>query len=249
MNASRFSTNLLLVSVIFLGMTFLPLLMPERTLDLFVREDGIFESLTVVYLLITSILFGLGVFRFWRSPWPMRLSCAGLALLFCFGAGEEISWGDRYFDLDDHNIIRDINVQKELTIHNLKFFQGEESILPVSTSQLFTIFAFGFAVMIPLVCRLSGKIERLMVPRFPVMPLQFGLLIVVTYILQKSMVRVLPLFPGLYQHPSMPIPRGVHEIREHAYTFSLQVSAVYYFLREGLLTWLWSTLGLGQKEK
>jgi hypothetical protein len=91
-----------------------------------VREDGIFESLTVVYLLITSILFGLGFFRFWKSPWPMRLSCAGLALLFSFGAGEEISWGDRYFDL---------------------------------------------------------------------------------------------------------------------------VSAVYYFLREGLLTWLWSALGLGQKEK
>jgi hypothetical protein len=103
--------------------------------------------------------------------------------------------------------------------------------------------------MIPLACRLSGKIANFVTPRFPVMPLQFGLLVVLTYILQKSMVRVLPLFPGLYQHPSMPIPQGVHEIREHAYTFSLQISAMYYFWQAGLLPWLWSALGLRRKEK
>ena len=76
------------------------------------------------------------------------------------------------------------------------------------------------------------------------MPLLFGLLVLLTYFLQKSMVRLLPMFPGLYQHPSMPIPQGVHEIREHAYTFALQVSAMYYFWREGTLTWLWTALKL-----
>jgi hypothetical protein len=244
MKLSKASTVVLLVSVLFLGLTFVPLFLSEGALDLFVREDGIFENLTAVYLLITSILFGLGIFRFWRSPWTMRLACAGLALLFFFGAGEEISWGERYFDLDDHNLIRGINVQEELTIHNLKYFQGEESILPVSVSQLFILFAFGFALIIPLTCRLSGKIESFVAPRFPVMPLELGLLVVVTYLLQKAMLRFLPMFPELYQHPSMSIPQGVHEIREHAYTFSLQVSAMYYFLQEGLWTWLRGALSL-----
>jgi hypothetical protein len=234
MKQAQFSSPLLIVAVVFLGITFLPLFMNERILDAFVREDGIFENLTAVYLLVTSSLFAFGFFRFRKSSWLIRLSCAGLALLFFFGAGEEISWGDRYFDLDDHNLIRGINVQQELTVHNLKYFQGEESLLPISTSQLFTLFAFFFAVLIPLVCRLSGKIDRLVASRFPVMPLHLGLLVVVTYILQKSMLRLLPLFPGLYQHSSMPIPQGVHEIREHAYTFALQVSAMYYFLGESV---------------
>lgn len=242
MKPSTSLSRVLIVSAIFLGATFLPLFMSEGILDAFVREDGIYENLTAVYLFIASILFTVGVFRSWKSSWLMSLSCAGLALLFFFGAGEEISWGDRFFDFDDHNFIRGVNVQEELTIHNLKYFQGEESILPVSTSQLFTLFAFGFALLIPLVCRLSGRIESFVAPRFPVMPLLLGLLVLLTYVLQKSMVRLLPMFPGLYQHPSMPIPQGVHEIREHAYTFSLQVSAMYYFWREGALTWLWTAL-------
>jgi hypothetical protein len=54
----------------------------------------------------------------------------------------------------------------------------------------------------------------------------------ITYVLQKLMLRVLPAVPGLYQHPNMPIPQGVHEIREHGYTFALLVAAIMYFSRE-----------------
>ena len=249
MKPSQPSALFLIVMVVFLGATFIPLFMHERVLDAFVREDGIYEDLTALYLLITSLLFALGVFHFWNSSWMMRLSCAGLALLFFFGAGEEISWGERFFDLKDHNLIRDINVQEELTIHNLKYFQGEDSILPVSVSQLFTLFAFIFAVFIPLACRLSSRIDNFVAPRFPIMPLFLGLLVVLTYILQKSMLRLLPMFPELYQHSSMPIPQGVHEVREHAYTFALQVSAMYYFGSAGALGWIRKVLKLESHDK
>jgi hypothetical protein len=61
------------------------------------------------------------------------------------------------------------------------------------------------------------------------MPWVFGFLVIWTYVLQKAIIRILPLLPGLYQHPSMPLAQGVHEVREHGYTFALMLSTVYYF--------------------
>src|ERR1044071_4914968 len=142
----------LIAAIIFLALTFLPLFGSEKTLDAFVREDGVFEDLTALYLFALTILFGVALVSFRPSSWLMKLSFVGLVLLFLFGAGEEISWGERIFEWDDHNFVRGVNVQQELTIHNLKYFQGEESVLPVSVSQLFTFFVFVFLVIIPLVC-------------------------------------------------------------------------------------------------
>ncbi|MBI5840097.1 MAG: hypothetical protein HZB19_08335 [Chloroflexi bacterium] len=219
----------LVFAVVLLGITFLPLLSDERTLDAFVREDGVFEDLTVVYLLVMSFVFAAGFFRFRKSSILLKLSYLGFALLFFVGAGEEISWGERIFNWDDHNYIKGINVQDEITIHNLKYFQGDDAILPVSVSQLFTGFAFVFALIIPLVCRFFPKLERFLSPIFPVMPLYAGTLVAATYVFQKLAVRILPMFPELYLHPTMPIAKGVHEIREHDYTFALMVSAIFYF--------------------
>ncbi|HEY3472991.1 MAG TPA: hypothetical protein VGK56_00195 [Anaerolineales bacterium] len=232
MKLTKIHAVYLTAAVLLLGLTYVPLFATERTLDTFAREDGIFENLTSVYLFATSLIFVAAFFRFRTASWLLRLSYAGLALLFFLGAGEEISWGERIFHWDDHNYIRSINVQDELTIHNLKYFQGDEAIIPISTSQMFTVFAFTLAVLIPLACRLSSKIERLVAPHFPVLPLEPGILVLATYFFQKVMVRLLPVFPALYQHPSMPIPQGVHEIREHGYSFALLVSAALYLLRQ-----------------
>ena len=222
----------LIVAALFLAITYLPLFANERILDAFGREDGIFENLTAVYLLITSLIFVVAFFRFRDPSWLLRLSYAGLALLFFVGAGEEISWGERIFGWNEQNFIRERNVQGELTLHNLEYFQGDDSLLPVSISQLFIAFTFIFAVLIPLVCAISPRVKSFVAPRFPVMPLYPGVLVVLTYIIQKLMLRILPIVPGLYQHSSMPVPQGVHEIREHGYTFALLAAAIIYVSRE-----------------
>lgn len=232
MQSQKSDLLFLVAAIIFLALTYLPLFAKENILDAFVREDGIFEDLTALYFFGTFILFAVALFHLRPISWLMKLSYAGLALLFLFGAGEEISWGERIFDWDDHNFIRGINVQEELTIHNLKYFQGEDAIIPISTSQIFTVFAFIIAVLIPLAGRPSPKLERFIASRFPVLPLKFGILVVATYIFQKAMVRLLPIFPMLYHHPSMPIPQGVHEIREHGYAFALFTSSLFYYLRK-----------------
>jgi hypothetical protein len=230
MNLYKSHIRFLVVALVFLALTFLPLFASADTLNVFVREDGVLEDLTAIYLFLTSVIFAAAFFRFRQSSWLLRLSFAGLALLFFFGAGEEISWGERIFDWDDHNYIRGINVQGELTVHNLKYFQGEDSVLPVSVSQLFIIFVFGFTVLLPFTGLLFPKIERLVAPHFPMLPWIAGLLVVATYAFQKLMLRLLPMFPSLYQHPTMPIPQGVHEIREHGYTFAVLAASALYFL-------------------
>lgn len=229
MKINKSRLTFLVVATLFLALSYLPLLASESTIDAFAREDGVFENLTALYLFIASLVFVACFFRFRKSSWLLRLSYAGLALLFFVGAGEEISWGERIFNWNNPNYIKSNNVQGELTLHNLKYFQGEDAIIPISTSQLLLAFAFVFCVIIPLICRLSPKVERFLTPIFPVMPLDVGVLVVATYIFQKSMLRILPQFPALYQHTSMPIPQGVHEIREHGFTLALLVAATFYF--------------------
>ena len=232
MKQQKTSILFLIIAAIFIGITFLPLFASERILDLFAREDGVFENLTALYLFVIALVFGVALFYVRTASLLLKLSYTGLAFLFFLGAGEEISWGERIFHWEDQNFIRGVNVQEEFTLHNLKYFQGEESIIPVSASQLFVVFAFIFAVLIPLACTISPRISEFVAPRFPVLPLYPGVLVVLTYIFQKLMLRVLPIVPALYQHPTMPIPQGVHEIREHGFTFALLASVIIYFSRE-----------------
>jgi hypothetical protein len=48
------------------------------------------------------------------------------ALLFC--AMEEISWGQMFFKFPTPKAFRDINIQRELTFHNIRGLQGEAEI-------------------------------------------------------------------------------------------------------------------------
>src|SRR5690606_26277451 len=51
---------------------------------------------------------------------------AFVALLALFGAGEEISWGQRIFDIETPAALKARNAQEELNLHNLTFeFRGE----------------------------------------------------------------------------------------------------------------------------
>ncbi len=216
--------------------TYLPIFAKEEILDAFAREDKIYESLSPLYLFIASIMFALA---FYRSPvklsfkdpaWLKRLAFLGFAVLFLLAAFEEISWGQRIFGIETPNLIKGVNVQKELTLHNLNFFQGEDATLPLDFDQLSAIFALTIGFVIPLACLFIGPLRKFLSTKFPILPLQYGLLYPVNYIIQKALVRILPRFPEFYQHTQMKIPQGVHEIREHGYALLLMISAVFYIL-------------------
>lgn len=234
---NKFNTNKSILILVFLLLaTYLPVFMKEEVLDAFVREDRIYESFSAIYLFVASIMFALA---FYRSPIRLnfkdpallkRLSFLGFALLFFFGAGEEISWGQRILGIETPNLIKGVNVQGEITIHNLNIFQGEDAMVPLNTGQLSAAFALAFGFAVPTACLIIKPLKHFLNTKFPILPFHYGLLYPVNYIIQKILIRVLPHFPNLYLHPTMNMPVGVHEIREHNYALLLMLSVVFYVL-------------------
>jgi hypothetical protein len=226
----------MIASLIFMALTYTPIFMSKQVLDAFVREDRIYESLSSIYLLVISVFFGIAFFRtrarfsIKEKAWIRKLAFLGFGLLFLFAAGEEISWGQRIFGLEAPNLIKEHNVQKELTLHNLEFLQGARALLPFSFSQLTSVFALTFGALIPLASRFSRRVREFLEPLFPVLPVACSLLFIANYAIQKAIIRLLPHFPQFYHHPSLNIPAGVLETREHGYSFALMLATIFYVL-------------------
>jgi hypothetical protein len=86
----------------------------------FVEEGGLIERAQFVFLFFSGIYFVLTV-RKEKSSWRWFFLLATICSFF--SAGEEVSWGQRIFNIDTPAILEDVNVQGEINIHNLEFFQ------------------------------------------------------------------------------------------------------------------------------
>jgi hypothetical protein len=86
----------------------------------FTKEDGLVEWLTVLGLL-------LGAYVAWKRVVELRhkkgfvflVTCFLLGLVLIFGAGEEISWGQRLLGLKSPEYFQKHNAQGETNLHNL----------------------------------------------------------------------------------------------------------------------------------
>jgi len=78
-------------------------------------EDGFFESLTVVFAIISSLLCLISIY-YNHDYIPLKLAL--FILFFLFGM-EEISWGQRIFGWNTPEVLSTINHQNETTIHNI----------------------------------------------------------------------------------------------------------------------------------
>ncbi|MGE5248813.1 MAG: hypothetical protein ACM3QS_01255 [Bacteroidota bacterium] len=225
-----------ILTLILIALSYIPLFLDERTLDAFVREDRIYEMLSAVYLLVSSILFAVAFFRSkvkfnLKDPaWIRKWMFLGFALLFFVAAGEEISWGQRMFGFETPNLIKERNVQKELTLHNLNIFQGEDALIPMTAGRAIQWFALAFGAAIPLAARLIKAIGRFLERIFPVLPVGFSLVFLVNYGIQKLFLRLLPIYPQLYHHTTLKPPAAIHEVREHGYEFGLMMAVIFYVL-------------------
>ncbi|MFZ8933033.1 MAG: hypothetical protein ACO20H_08600 [Bacteriovoracaceae bacterium] len=86
----------------------------------YVKEDGPLEWLTFVALVLGSVLcfYRVYILRPFRSG-VFRTCLFLLGLVFVFGAGEEISWGQRIFDIKSPEFFVQNNSQQETNLHNL----------------------------------------------------------------------------------------------------------------------------------
>lgn len=120
-------------------------------------EDGFFEYLTAVLFFLASILF-LVVAQKKRNLW-----FAGLFLLLFVGAGEEISWGQRLLGIDTPHELKKVNVQGEITLHNLELFNRENFDKSVKTgwqkfltiNTVYRVFIMIYGVIFPVLALFS----------------------------------------------------------------------------------------------
>ncbi len=111
------------------------------------REDGLIEWLTVVGLVLAMVLC------FWRvrvlfSSRPAVFLVITLlgGLVFLFGAGEEISWGQRLFNIQTPQWFEDNNRQGETNIHNMVVF-GQD-LTKLAFGKILTLLIFGYLLVL-----------------------------------------------------------------------------------------------------
>lgn len=84
------------------------------------QEDNLIENLQAILFLSGSILTFILSLRYLKlnKKLAVFLIFYSLALFFVFG--EEISWGQRIFGLETSPALKEVNLQDEITVHNMK---------------------------------------------------------------------------------------------------------------------------------
>ncbi|WP_397542777.1 hypothetical protein [Roseovarius salis] len=126
----------------------------------FATEDGPIEWGTAICLLFA----GLVLFRNAARLMGRGAGIAGILTLiygvvFLFGAGEEISWGQRVFGWEAGEFFREHNAQRETNIHNLVV--GDVKLVNTLFGPILTFVVLLYLVVLPLLYSRLSAFRRL----------------------------------------------------------------------------------------
>lgn len=121
----------------------------QMFMDYFTVEDGLVETLTAVFLLVSGgmMLFRTFSLRSGKSVWFLITSLF-ISLLFIFVGGEELSWGQRIFEVESSEFFKDNNAQAETNLHNLVV--GDVKLNKLIFGKLLTAVLFIYTLLFPL---------------------------------------------------------------------------------------------------
>ena len=146
---------------------------------IYVEEDRYIENLTAL------ILFAAAFHFLWKAIKSnnklLKASCALLFLLFLFGGGEEISYGQRIFGFDTPDNYAKMNRQGEVTVHNLKI--NGVDINRVIFSTVLYVSAFIYFIGLPILYRKSKWLKTWKYFMVPVPKLIHGILFTLFFLL------------------------------------------------------------------
>lgn len=123
-NYKTFIFSIFFISIFFLWIV---RLWPMDYFFQIVKEDHLIENLQVIVLLVgvaLAIYYLVIKKSFKEFNMINLLICIGIVLTFFLLAGEEISWGQRIFNINTPKYLLEHNVQQETTIHNLSSIHG-----------------------------------------------------------------------------------------------------------------------------
>lgn len=212
---------------IYITVTYFVLTAGSDLVAAMIPEDHYFEIVGASSLLITSLLFLYG-FRLARKTldktWMSivkQLVYLGLAALFFFGAGEEISWGQRILGFQTPENISQVNRQEEFNLHNLSAWEASKFL---DADRMFDLFWFLFAVFTPAVALAVPAFKRFASQFIPVVFWGTGILFLYNYLWAK-LAKVL--FDAAYSFEKIPFPQAIQEIKESNYAIVFILVGLY----------------------
>ncbi|MEN8265356.1 MAG: hypothetical protein ABFR82_18070 [Nitrospirota bacterium] len=156
---------------------------PEFLINVYCPEDGPIENLTVFALLCGAVVCLKRLLKLKSNKQPLFLLVTlFFFLMFLFGAGEEVSWGQRIFNIESPEFFKKFNEQGETNIHNLAFGGIEVNI--VVFSKMLGIILCAYIFILPYLYRKKQQVKEI-VDSFGIplpMPYQ-GISIIVLFIL------------------------------------------------------------------
>ena len=207
-------------------------LLPNEQLISLTEEDGIVEWTGAVFLFLAAVFFFLSYwknqhrnnFRWFKTS--KNIFYLLLGILFLFGFFEEISWGQRIFNISTPEALKKINNQDEITIHNLYFFFEEDGWKKyLNENKLLTIFWFSFCILVPVLNKTSRLFRRIFTKlNLPVPPLFVSALFLLNYLLVKLTQWNTPIELGA----------PLVELKETDVSFLFFVTALWFFFQESV---------------
>lgn len=119
----------------------------------YAQEDGLVEYGTALMLFLVSLVCIFRLFTIQKGKsitW--KIGTLIFALLFLFGAGEEISWGgQRILDVQSSEFFIENNAQGETNLHNMVV--GETKVNKIIFSQLLMVVMVLYLIVSPVLYR------------------------------------------------------------------------------------------------
>jgi len=216
------------IIVVYFILGFMTLGWGDQVAAFTVPEDHYFESVGALAFFVASIFFFLA---FWHTrsdfkkggfSWLKPLVLLGLSFMFFFGAGEEISWGQRIFNIATPEAINAVNDQGEITVHNLDI--GGMNI-PFET--MFDLLWMGFALALPLAATFIKPFGRFVEKYIPISHWGIGILFAFNYAWAKV---AKSLYVASYTFDRIPFQQAVQEVKESNYALMFLAVAFFLFL-------------------
>jgi len=210
------------VALVAIPLLYAVTLLDGDTVDWLISEERPVELGGFFGLAACSVLCVL----IWRTTtgWARlaRLALLALAVVFFFGAGEEISWGQRIFGFGTPEELARVNIQGETNVHNLAFFEGE-----LDLDFLFQLFWLFLGVLIPLAALWAPARERLK-QLVPILPAPLAAAFVLNQILTRGAAELFDRERDLYTARDFSPAHSIFEIKESI--VSLLLAAGFYLL-------------------
>lgn len=153
----------------------------------YVIEDGFIEWLTVVGLLLCAAICFYRTFSLWSSKNKIFIfTLFFLGATFIFGAGEEISWGQRIFNVESSEFFKQNNAQGEINIHNLRI-NGVKINKIIFAKGIALVFFIYLAILTPLYIKKEKVRSFLSMLAFP-LPKNYQ---IISYIVALAVIELL----------------------------------------------------------